>query len=218
MIAASPLLVAPGVRLMSYGLRVAPLAGDQPSSSAPPGGQLVLPMRIAPARRMRATTVASWSGMRLRSMRRPVVVGRPAVLKTSLTVNGTPCSGPSTACRLLARRSAARASLMALSAVANTTALRRGLTVWMCSRWARTTSTEESFLAAMDRASQPAGAPMTSRTAPRLAGRSRNRARLDGIARLDVEHLDAVPNELLELVGATAEDGERGEVHRHHRL
>ena len=71
--------------------------------------------------------------------------------------------GPSTALGLFLR-SAARASLMALSAVANTTAFRRGLTVWMCSRWARTTSTEESFLDTIARASQPAGAPMTSRT------------------------------------------------------
>ena len=132
------------------------------------GGQFVLPMRMAPARRIRATTVASWSGMRLRRMRTPAVVGRPAVLKMSLTVKGTPWRGPSTLRRPLVWRSAARASLIALSAVAKTTALRRGLTVWMCSRWARTTSTEETFLVRMARASQPAGAPMTSLTAASL--------------------------------------------------
>src|SRR5919204_4957984 len=97
MIAASPLLVTPGERLMSYGFRVAPRAGVQPSSSDPLGGQLVLPIRIAPARRMRATTVASWSGMRVRGMRTPAVDGSPAVLKISLAVNGTPGRGPRTA-------------------------------------------------------------------------------------------------------------------------
>ena len=76
-----------------------------------------MPIRIAPAPRMRAITVASWSGTWLRIMRRPAVVGRPAVLKMSLAVNGTPCSGPSALVRLLCR-SAARASLIALSAVA----------------------------------------------------------------------------------------------------
>src|SRR5438552_13612300 len=70
-------------------------------------------------------------------------------------------------------RSAVRASLMALSAVAKTTALSRGLTVWMCSRWARTTSTEDTFLSRMARASQAAGAPMTSRIAGRLDAPSR---------------------------------------------
>src|ERR671934_1761365 len=90
MIAASPLLVTPGERVMSYGLRAAPRPGVQPSSSDPPGGQLVLPMRIAPARRMRATTVASWSGTSRGGILTPAVVGRPAVLKMSLAVKGTP--------------------------------------------------------------------------------------------------------------------------------
>ena len=115
---------------------------------------------------MRATTVASWSGILLRSMRMPAVVGSPAVLKMSLAVKGTPWSGPSALARLL-WRSAVRASLSALSAVAKTTALRRGLTVWMCSRWALTTSTEDTFLSRMARASQAAEAPITSLTASR---------------------------------------------------
>src|SRR5256712_13327646 len=92
MIAASPLLLTPGERLMSYGLRV-PLCRGLQLFSPWIGGQFVLPIKIAPARRIRATTVASWSGMRLRRMRRPAVVGRPAGLKVSFTVNGTPCSG-----------------------------------------------------------------------------------------------------------------------------
>src|SRR5450756_617025 len=161
MMAASPLLLAPGERAMSYGLRVPPWSEFQLSPSTPPGGQSVLPMRIAPAPRMRATTVASRSGMLLLSMRSPAVVGRPSVSKMSLAVKGTPCSGPSTAF-LLFRRSAARACLSALSPVAKTTALSRGLTVWMCSRCARTTSSEETCLVRMARANQPAGAPIMS--------------------------------------------------------
>src|SRR5437763_16469373 len=95
MMAASPLLLPPGERLMSYGFRVPPWSGFQLSLPAPPGGQLVLPIRIAPAPRMRAITVGSWSGTWLRIMRGAAVVGRPAVLKVALGVDGTACSGRS---------------------------------------------------------------------------------------------------------------------------
>src|SRR5256885_9076692 len=127
MIAALLLLLTPGERLMSYGLRVPPCSGLQLFSPWI-GGQFVLPIRIAPALRIRATTVASRSGMWLRRIRRPAVVGRPAVLKMSLTVNGTPCRGPSALARVL-WRSAARASLLALSAGAKTTPVGRGVAV-----------------------------------------------------------------------------------------
>src|SRR5256886_10576341 len=126
MIDASPLLLPPGERLTSYGLRVPPWSGFQLSLPTPPGGQFVLPIRIAPARRIRAITVASRVGMLVRSMRSPAGVGSPAVLKVALAGNGTPCRGPRTLLRVL-WRSAARASLIALSAVANTTAFSRGL-------------------------------------------------------------------------------------------
>jgi hypothetical protein len=122
---------------------------------------------------MRAITVASWSGTFVRSIRRPAVVGSPAVLKMSLAVKGTPCSGPSEFLRLL-WRSAVRASLIALSAVAKTTAFRRGFTVWMCSRCARTTSTEDRSLDRIARASQLAEAPMTSFTTARLVAPAPN--------------------------------------------
>src|ERR1700682_6742856 len=93
MIAASPLLLAPGERAMSYGLRVPPWSGFQLSPPIPPGGQFVLPMRIAPASRIRAMTVASRSGVLVLSMRRPAVVGRPSVSEMSLAVKGTPGAG-----------------------------------------------------------------------------------------------------------------------------
>src|SRR5256885_11709787 len=106
MIDASPLLLPPGERLTSYGLRVSPWSGFQLSLPTPPGGQFVLPIRIAPARRIRAITVASRVGMLVRSMRSPAVVGSPAVLKMSLAVNGTPCRGPRTLLRVLWRAGA----------------------------------------------------------------------------------------------------------------
>src|SRR5256886_16311749 len=100
---APPLLPPPGERLTSYGLRVPPWSGFQLSLPTPPGGQFVLPIRIAPARRIRAITVASRVGMLVRSMRSPAVVGSPAVLEMSLAVNGTPCRGPRTLLRGLWR-------------------------------------------------------------------------------------------------------------------
>src|SRR2546429_6603833 len=96
MIDASPLLLPPGVRLTSYGLRVPPWMEFQLSPPVPPGGQLVLPIRMAPARRMRAMTVASWSGTWLRMIRRPAVVGRPLGLKMSLAGKGPPRRGAHT--------------------------------------------------------------------------------------------------------------------------
>src|SRR5436189_5979774 len=81
MIDASPLLLPPGERLTSYGLRVPPWSGFQLSLPTPPGGQFVLPIRTAPARRSRAITVASRGGVWVRSMRSPAGVGSPAVLE-----------------------------------------------------------------------------------------------------------------------------------------
>ena len=64
-------------------------------------GTLVLPNRMAPAERMRATTGASVSGMRsmppalLQSSDQPAVVGKPTISIGSLITTGTPASGPS---------------------------------------------------------------------------------------------------------------------------
>ena len=67
------------------------------------------------------------------------MVGVPATSMFSLTVNGTPCSGPSRAPSATAR-SAASAAARAWSASRRTMALRRGLTASMRSRCAWTTS------------------------------------------------------------------------------
>src|SRR5215472_3065243 len=117
MMAASPLLLAPGERDRSYGLRVPPWSGFQLWPPDPPGGQFDFPSRIAPAERMRAMTVASLSGTLSFSSRKPAVVATPAVLKMSLAVKGTPCSGGGSKPRLARLRSAAFAWRMALSLV-----------------------------------------------------------------------------------------------------
>src|SRR2546428_6312729 len=90
MIAASPLLLTPGERLMSYGLRV-PLCRGLQLFSPWIGGQFVLPIKIAPPRRIRATTVASWSGMRLRRMRRPAALRELPRVERHLTADRHPC-------------------------------------------------------------------------------------------------------------------------------
>src|SRR5579859_24152 len=165
MIAASPLLDAPGERARSYGLRVPPCSGFQLSAPVAPGGQLDFPIRIAPTERIRAMTVASLSGTFSFSLLRPVVVATPAVSKMSLAVKGTPWRGGGLKPRLAILRSAALAWRTALSLVTHTMALRRGLTWPMCWRWARTTSSDDRRPSRMARASHEAGAPIGSLTA-----------------------------------------------------
>jgi hypothetical protein len=60
--AASPPLDPPGVRAVSYGLRVAPKIRLSLSKANSRSGRLVLAMGMAPARRKRPTSVASSSG------------------------------------------------------------------------------------------------------------------------------------------------------------
>ncbi len=54
-----------------------------------------MPSRIAPAARSRSTTAASYGGIQPARIREPAVVGTPAVTRLSLSVIGTPASGPS---------------------------------------------------------------------------------------------------------------------------
>ena len=76
----------------------------------------------------------------------------PATSMFSLTVNGTPCSGPRASVAASAASAAARAS----SASTSTTALRWPLTASMRSRCASTTSREDTSPAAISSASSPA--------------------------------------------------------------
>ena len=61
--AAAPPLDPPGVRVSSYGLRVAPNRRFSVVGRAPISGVFVLPISTAPARRRRATQAASEPGM-----------------------------------------------------------------------------------------------------------------------------------------------------------
>jgi hypothetical protein len=92
--AASPPLLPPGDRWVSYGFSVRPWSSFSVVPPDPPGGQFVLPRRIAPAVRIRATMVASRSGRLSASSDMPSVVGIAAVSMTSFAVKGTPCRGP----------------------------------------------------------------------------------------------------------------------------
>src|ERR1700687_2568069 len=178
----------------------------------PPGGQLVLPIMIAPAARMRATTVASFSGTFVLSFCKPAVVTTPAVSKMSLTVNGTPCRGPTEPPRAT-WRSAARACTNALWPSVRTTAFSLGLTAPICSRCALTTSSEETRPVRIALASHVAEAPMTFlRRRDLLLGIS------DHVAGFDVEHLDAGSDQALQVCRAARQRRESAEADRHHGL
>ncbi|HUC24539.1 MAG TPA: hypothetical protein VMA73_17665 [Streptosporangiaceae bacterium] len=116
--------------------------------------------RIAPARFMRATLVASVSGMRPSKIGEPRWVSTPAVSNESLTVNGTPWSGP-TFPPAASSSSAALAASSAPSASV-TMALMLGLVASMRSRCACTTSTDEAFPVRISSASPVASVWMRS--------------------------------------------------------
>ena len=97
---------------------------------------------MPPAFFMRATLVASVSGVRPLKMGEPRWVITPAVSMESLTVNGTPCRGPSSLPAMTAA-SASFATESAFSAMV-TIALTLESTAAMRSRWACTTSTGET--------------------------------------------------------------------------
>ena len=79
------------------GIARAPVDGVVGLVPPPYGGQLVLPSRIAPASRIRRTTVASEPGTTPARSGSPIAITRPVASRLSLTVNGTPRSGPSAA-------------------------------------------------------------------------------------------------------------------------
>src|SRR6202165_4870197 len=80
----------------------------------------------------------------------------------------------------------------------------------MCSRCARTTSSEETCLVRIARASQPAGAPMMALIQEWIT--------LDLVSRVDVQHFYARADQVLEVLRSAGQRRERAEVHRHHRL
>ena len=100
-------------------------------------------MGMAPAWRRRATSVASAvEGAAFLRPNVPAVQRVPACSMESLTLNGTPCSGPR---RVPAAnsRSAAAASSSARSWSTSTAAFSAGFTAAICCRWAAISSREE---------------------------------------------------------------------------
>src|SRR5438128_3153174 len=91
---ASPPLEPPGVRSGSQGFRVAPRSALSVCQRSAKSGRLVRAIGIAPASRKLATCGASRPGSASASALTPWVVADPATSLFSLTVNGTPCSGP----------------------------------------------------------------------------------------------------------------------------
>ena len=105
-------------------------------------------MRIAPASRSRAATVASFSGTKFALPSVPPVVMMPSVSMESFRVKGTPCSEPRLSPR--ARDSSAfLASERALSVAICTTAFSTGLTSSIRARCASKTSVADTFLSLM---------------------------------------------------------------------
>ena len=132
---------APGARSGATAVRVGPaqeLLAWVPLALRT--GTLVLPSRMAPAARMRATTGLSWAGIKsmppdlLCSRDQPAVVGKPTMSIGSFTTAGTPASGGSFS-PASRRRSMARASSSAWS-LRKMRALRRGLWRSIWARWA----------------------------------------------------------------------------------
>jgi hypothetical protein len=102
-------------------------------------GQLVRPIGIAPAARIRSTMGASSRGYALARAFRPRVVGVPTRSMFSFTVKGTPWSGGSSP--LLATvRSAVFAASRACSPRTTVTALIEGFTASIRRRWDSMTS------------------------------------------------------------------------------
>ena len=92
---ASPPLEPAAVRAAFHGLRVSPCRLLSVCTRKAMSGMLLRPIAIAPAARMRSTTGASTGTTARASGTTPQVVGWPAMSMLLLTVNGTPCSGPS---------------------------------------------------------------------------------------------------------------------------
>ena len=146
--AAPPPVLPPGVQAVFQGLFARPNSGLSVWKSRASMGMLVLPRRIAPAPRRRATAVASCRGIWSARGLKLLVVRRPAVSNASLTVTGTPCKGPHTSSRASAS-SASRARWRASGSLGVTMAFRAGLCLAICCRWSSRTSTAVAVFSRM---------------------------------------------------------------------
>ncbi|GAA3212048.1 hypothetical protein GCM10020216_017010 [Nonomuraea helvata] len=137
--APSPPLEPPGLRTTVQGFRVSPKSWLLVYPPIVRSGMLLCPIGMASAARSRATEGESASATLSRNLGTPWVVGTPSTSRFSLTVNGTPASGPSGS-PAARRRSMSAAAAMALSASTAVTALIVELTSAIRSRCAWTTS------------------------------------------------------------------------------
>src|SRR5438105_4926558 len=140
--AAAPPLEPPGVTPLFHGFSVAPCRSLSVNQRQENAGVLVRPIMIAPALRQLATGGASASAMTSRKATTPLVVAWPRWSVLTLTVTGTPCSGPNGSPRRTCS-SAAPAAASASSPSVSTTALMRGLTAARRSSAAETASRAE---------------------------------------------------------------------------
>jgi hypothetical protein len=144
-----------------HGFTVAPCNALSVWKRNAKSGRLVRATGIAPAERIRATTTASAGATLPRKAATPAVVGPPSTSRFSLTVNGTPCRGPSERPAATAR-SAAAAAAIASAANAMVTALTAGFTASILARYAPMTSRLLISLAAIRSARSSAPSAHTS--------------------------------------------------------
>ena len=133
----------PQLRSRFHGLRPGGYAGGSLTLSGPNSGTTVLPRIVKPARRMRATSSSSRSGMRSAHSAVPCVERMPAVSFKSLIEIGTPQKS-GTSWPLVSAFSAARAASSACSPLTVMYAPRRGLMRSIRSRYSSASSTGDT--------------------------------------------------------------------------
>jgi hypothetical protein len=145
---ASPPEEPPGVSAGFHGFTVAPCNALSVWKRNAKSGRLVRATGMAPAERIRVTTTASAGATLSRKAAAPAVVGLPCTSRFSLTVNGTPCRGPTERPAVMAW-SAAAAAAIAWSASDTVMALTAGFTASILARCAPMTSRVLISLAAI---------------------------------------------------------------------
>ena len=113
---ASPPLDPAGLSPGPSGLSVSPNSRFPVCTASPNSGQFALPSSTAPAAHSRSTAVAPHAGTWSRRIRLPAVDRTPRVAIRSLTVNGTPASGPGMAPAAIAESMLAACSRASSSA------------------------------------------------------------------------------------------------------
>ena len=136
------------------GVAAVPLSVCQRNAKS---GRFVRAKGMAPASRSRATIGASVEAICPARAATPQVVAEPATSMFSLTVNGTPASGPSGPPAATARSTAAAAA-RASSASVTVTALRSGLTSSMRARY-DVNHLQPTWPSLKDRSGQFSGSP-----------------------------------------------------------